>query len=57
MVLGVQGDTLMARVGPLRYADAQQQLHARAMDFSGRLMMGYVFVAAEVRFVFPSVGI
>ena len=45
MFVGILGDTLMARVGPDRYADALRQPGAREMDFTGKPMKGYVFVA------------
>lgn len=44
MAVGVVGDTLMARVGPQRYADALQQPHVRPMDFTGRPLTGYIYV-------------
>lgn len=44
MFVGLLGETLMARVGPARYAAALQQPGARVMDFTGRPMKGYVFV-------------
>lgn len=46
MVCGVVKDDLMVRVGPDNYEDALKQPHARPMDFTGRPMKGYVFVAA-----------
>ena len=46
MVCGVVKDDLMVRVGPDKYSDAMKLLHAREMDFTGRAMKGYVFVAA-----------
>ena len=45
MFVGVLGDALMARVGPEQYVDALRQPWAREMDFTGRPMRGYVFVA------------
>lgn len=45
MAVGVVGDDLMVRVGPEAYEDALGEPHARAMDFSGRPMKGYVHVA------------
>lgn len=39
--------THRARVGPDGYADALRSGHAREMDFTGRPMKGYVFVAPE----------
>lgn len=47
MFVGILGDTLMARVGPDRYAGALRQHGAREMDFTGKAMKGYVFVAPE----------
>jgi len=47
MFVGILGDSLMARVGPDRYAGALRQPGAREMDFTGRAMKGYVFVAPE----------
>ena len=47
MFVGILGDTLMARVGPDHYASALGQKHVREMDFTGRPMKGYVFVAPE----------
>jgi len=45
MCLGLSGDNLMVRVGAANHADALLQPHARAMDFTGRPMKGFVFVA------------
>ena len=47
MFMGVQNATLMARVGPERYADALAMPHVREMDFTGKPLKGYVYVAAE----------
>ena len=44
MTIGIVGDTLMARVGPLRYADVLVLPHVRPMDFTGKPMKGYVYV-------------
>lgn len=47
MFCGLIGAELMVRVGPERYAEALAQPHARPMDFTGRPLAGYVFVAPE----------
>lgn len=47
MVCGVVRSDLMVRIGPDRYEDALKRPHVRAMDFTGRPMKGYVFVAAR----------
>jgi TfoX/Sxy family transcriptional regulator of competence genes len=47
MFVGVTGDDLMVRVGPEAWADALAQPHAREMDFTGRSMRGFVYVAPE----------
>src|SRR5271169_806603 len=44
MFAGIQGETLMARVGPERHDEAMARPNARIMDFSGRPMRGYVYV-------------
>jgi TfoX/Sxy family transcriptional regulator of competence genes len=47
MAVGIVGRDLMVRVGPDAYADALAQPHVRPMDFSGRPMEGFVYVAPE----------
>lgn len=44
MFIGVQGSTLMVRVGPDAYANALTKPCVREMDFTGRPMKGYVYV-------------
>ena len=45
MCVGVLGESLMARVGPEQYANALMRPHVRKMDFTGKPMKGYVYVA------------
>lgn len=45
MCCGVVNDTLMARVGPEQYQDALRQAHAREMDFTGKPLKGFIYVA------------
>jgi TfoX/Sxy family transcriptional regulator of competence genes len=47
MFCGVTGADLMVRVGPAAYAKALTRVHVRPMDFTGKPMKGYVYVAAE----------
>ena len=47
MFVGVQDDTLMARVGPDNYEEALHKPHVREMDFTGRPLKGYVYVDAD----------
>jgi len=47
MSCGVVNDTLMVRVGPEAYADALARPHAREMDFTGKPLKGFVYVAPE----------
>ncbi len=47
MSCGVVNDTLMVRVGPESYEAALSRPHAREMDFAGRAMEGFVYVAPE----------
>jgi TfoX/Sxy family transcriptional regulator of competence genes len=44
MFVGIVKDDLMVRVGPERYDAALAEAHVRPMDFTGRPMVGYVFV-------------
>ena len=47
MCVGVVGNELMVRVGPDAHDEALGQPHARKMDFTGRPMKGFVYVACE----------
>jgi TfoX/Sxy family transcriptional regulator of competence genes len=44
MLVGIIGDSLMARVGPAEYMRVLQRPHVREMDFTGKPMKGYVYV-------------
>src|SRR5689334_1026542 len=45
MFVGIVHDDLMVRVGPTQHEAALARPHARPMDFAGRPMKGYVYVA------------
>ena len=45
MVCGVEKSRLMFRVGPEAYEDALTHEYTTPMDFTGRPMRGFVFVA------------
>ncbi|MBI3073298.1 MAG: TfoX/Sxy family protein [Deltaproteobacteria bacterium] len=45
MFVGIVKDELMVRVGPARHDEALDEKGARTMDFTGKPMRGYVFVA------------
>lgn len=47
MSCGVVNDTLMARVGPETYQQALDLPYAREMDFTGKALRGFVYVAPE----------
>lgn len=47
MSCGVVDDTLMVRVGPEQYEDALKRPHAREMDFTGKPLKGFIYVAPE----------
>jgi TfoX/Sxy family transcriptional regulator of competence genes len=47
MFAGIVGDDLMLRVGPERFADLLARPAARLMDFTGRPMTGFLYVAPE----------
>ena len=46
MFAGVMGDELMLRVGSQRFGELLAKPGARPMDFTGRPMNGYLYVAA-----------
>lgn len=45
MFCGVAKDEIMFRIGQANYNAALERPHVREMDFTGRPMRGYVFVA------------
>lgn len=47
MCCGVVNDTLMARVGPDHFEAALKRPHVRKMDFTGKPLKGFVYVAPE----------
>ena len=47
MACGIIGRDLMVRVGPQAHDAALAEPHVRPMDFTGRPMRGYVYVAPE----------
>ena len=48
MCLGVEKDRLMVRLDPAIYDDVMEKEGCRPMDFSGKVMKGFVFVDADV---------
>ena len=44
MCCGMTNTAFMVRVGPEQYVQALAQPHARAMDFTGRVLTGMVYV-------------
>jgi TfoX/Sxy family transcriptional regulator of competence genes len=47
MCCGVIGDTLMARVGEGQYQNSLKQPYVREMDFTGKPLKGFVYVASQ----------
>jgi len=47
MSCGVLNDEYVVRVGPGAYDDALAREHARPMDFTGRPMRGWVYIAPD----------
>jgi TfoX/Sxy family transcriptional regulator of competence genes len=47
MCVGIVKDDLMVRVGPETYENLVREPHARRMDFTGRPMKGFLYVASE----------
>ena len=44
MCVGVETERLMVRLDPARYDEAMEKDGVRPMDFTGKVMKGYVFV-------------
>jgi len=44
MCLGVEQQRLMVRIDPLKYEEALEKEGAMPMDFTGKVMKGYIFV-------------
>lgn len=47
MCVGVVRDNLLARVGPELHDEALSRPHARVMDFTGKPMNGFIYVAPD----------
>jgi TfoX/Sxy family transcriptional regulator of competence genes len=47
MCTGVMDDKLMARIGPDIYEQALSKEGCKPMDFTGRVLKGFIFVEAE----------
>jgi len=47
MLCGISKGDFMARVGPENHNRAISHKYARAMDFTGKPMVGFLFVGAE----------
>ena len=45
MCCGIVDDNLMARIGPAEYKNALAKPFVRKMDFTGKAMKGFVYVA------------
>ncbi len=48
MCVGVEKERLMVRLNPDKYDEAMEKEGCTPMDFTGRIMKGYVFVDAAV---------
>jgi len=48
MCVGVEKDRLMVRLDPAKYEEAMEKEGCKPMDFTGRVMKGFVFVDADV---------
>lgn len=44
MCVGVEKERLMVRLDPAKYDEAMEKEGCKPMDFTGRIMKGYVFV-------------
>lgn len=48
MCVGVEKDRLMVRLDPAMYDEVMEKDGCKPMDFTGRVMKGFVFVDADV---------
>lgn len=48
MCVGVEKDRLMVRLDPAKYDEVIEKDGCKPMDFTGRVMKGFVFVDADV---------
>jgi TfoX/Sxy family transcriptional regulator of competence genes len=48
MCVGVEKDRMMVRLDPLIYDEVMEKEGCQPMDFTGKVMKGYVFVDAAV---------
>lgn len=48
MCVGVEKDRLMVRLDPEKYDEVMEKEGCKPMDFTGRVMKGFVFVDADV---------
>jgi TfoX/Sxy family transcriptional regulator of competence genes len=48
MCIGVEKDRLMVRLDPAKYDEVMEKDGCKPMDFTGKIMKGYVFVHADV---------
>ena len=48
MCVGVESELMMVRLDPAKYDEAMEKDGCKLMDFTGRVMKGYVFVDADV---------
>lgn len=48
MCIGVEKERLMVRLDPALYEEVMEKEGCRPMDFTGKVMKGYVFVDADV---------
>jgi TfoX/Sxy family transcriptional regulator of competence genes len=48
MCIGVEQERLMIRFDPIRYDEAMEKDGCKPMDFTGKIMKGFVFVDTDV---------
>ena len=48
MCVGVEKERLMVRLDPAKYEEVMEREGCKPMDFTGKIMKGYVFVDADV---------
>ena len=48
MCVGVENERMMLRIDPAKYEEVMEMEGCRPMDFTGKVMKGFIFVDADV---------
>jgi len=57
MCIGVEKERLMVRLDPARYDEVMEKEGCKPMDFTGKVMKGFVFVNEDVLKTKKTIGV